>query len=344
MDRASALIYPGSKVIAGWWRQLAPHKPQALWVAYAFLHRIEAPVTYWSEQPLDPFTSFILSAFVLETGLTHVDLERRLGIPAVVVHRVAADMDAHGFLTRVGSDHWRITAAGEEALRRRSCRQLTHGRRVFPFLERVDAAGTRLGPAEFVPIAECVHVPWQVDMPHRFDPGWLQAAFEQSAQWKEAVGFPQGLVTLNADAPTEDGQHVLLDRPERVLLVMIALGAANEQNVLGFAVKADGWTLLDRSPVLQWTGPPQPAWVEWMKEPTAAEWQESWRTWCRQKQLPTNEVEICSLNWQTPRLNVQAPPRLVQRLQAAKSELFKGDVWVLVGNGYARIGAQIALR
>jgi hypothetical protein len=41
---------------------------------------------------------------------------------------------------------------------------------------------------------------------------------------------------------------------------------------------------------------------------------------------------------------VQAPPRLVQRLQAAKSDLFKGDAWLLVGDGYFRAAAQLVIR
>jgi hypothetical protein len=55
-------------------------------------------------------------------------------------------------------------------------------------------------------------------------------------------------------------------------------------------------------------------------------------------------VETCSLAYQPPRLEVQAPPRLVQRLQAAKSDLFKGEAWILVGDGYLRTAVQLAIR
>ena len=71
---------------------------------------------------------------------------------------------------------------------------------------------------------------------------------------------------------------------------------------------------------------------------------DAWRSWCKQRQLPTNEVEICSLNYRPPRLEVQAPPRLIQRLQAAKSDLFKGEAWLVIGDGYLRTAALLTMR
>ncbi len=129
---------------------------------------------------------------------------------------------------------------------------------------------------------------------------------------------------------------MVVDRPERALLALI-LTAAKE--LVAFAVKVDGWTLHDKAAALRLGGCPELA-----PEPAAAIWQEAWRDWCRQKQLPLSEVESCTLSHQAPRLEVHAPPRLVQRLQAAKSDLFKGDAWLLVGDGYVRTATQLAVR
>ena len=41
---ASPLLFPGSRVLAGWWRQLAPVKPHAVWFGHLFLHLVEALV------------------------------------------------------------------------------------------------------------------------------------------------------------------------------------------------------------------------------------------------------------------------------------------------------------
>jgi len=212
---------------------------------------------------------------------------------------------------------------------------------VFAFLERTDPLGQRLGPCAFVPLAECAHVAWQVDAAHRFDPKWLADTIQQPTDWKTAFAFPPEPQSLAIEPVSEDGSHVIVDRPERSLLALVHAGTSKE--LLGFGVKVDGWTLYDRTPALRL---PISAdiWPEVAHEPTANIWQEAWRSWCRQRQLPANEVESCNLSFHAPRLEVQAPSRLVQRLQAAKSDLFKGEAWILVGDGYNRIAAQLAMQ
>ena len=118
--------------------------------------------------------------------------------------------------------------------------------------------------------------------------------------------------------------------------------AAGTKEVQGFAVKVDGWILADRTPVLQVPAPAEALWPE--LTPTPNVWQDAWRKWCKERQLPTNEVDGCTLAYHQPRLEVQAPMRLVQRLQAAKSDLFKGEAWLLVGDGYLRTAALLSVR
>jgi hypothetical protein len=342
MDRASSLIFPGSRTLAGWWRQLASHQPAALGVGYGFVHRIEAPVNVCLEQPIDPLTHLVLRALALEeagnVGLTK--LQERLRLPFAVVQRVLTGMEADGLLAR-SADLWQATERGVQARVRRSIPVRAQQRRVFPFLERLDPAGQRLGAPAFLPLAECAAVPWPVDEAHRFAIPELNRCIAQTIAWKQANGFPLDVESLADDASLESWQHVVVDRPERVMLVLAAVNAQGAKEVQGFAVKVDGWTLFDRAPILRL---PAPADTVWPGEPTMAAWQEAWRSWCKQRQLPANEVELCSLSYQPPRLEVQAPSRLVQRLQAAKSDLFKGDAWLLVGDGYLRTAVQLALR
>jgi hypothetical protein len=339
MDRASSLIFPGGKTLVGWWRQLAPYQPRGFWIGYAFLHRIEAPVNVVCAQPLDPLAHLFLQALALEP--TGAGLEARLRLPAPVVQRVLADMQETGLLTPSPPDRWLATEKGNGALQHRHFPVQARQRRTFTFLESADAGGQRLGPAHFLPIAECVHADWQVDEAHRFDVAWLQACIAQSADWKQARAFPLDVEALAIDAPSEAGQHVIVDRPERVLLALILAGPAEARELLGFAVKVDGWTLLEREPVLRL---PASACAILPEEPASTVWQETWRSWCRQRQLPTNEVETCALSFRPPCLEVQPPGRLVQRLQAAKSDLFKGEAWLLVGDGHVRTAAQLAVR
>jgi hypothetical protein len=344
MDRASSLIFPGSKTLAGWWRQLQAHQPKALWIGYAFLHRIEASVHVVRAQPIDPLTHLVLRALSLEqaaaanpaTAVPLASLEARLRLPAAVVQRVLLDMLTAGLLSR-SADAWLMSERGRHALEHRHYPDRIKERRIFPFLERLDPAGQRIAPALFVPLAECAGVNWPVDDAHRFDLAWLKACVDQPGEWKQAVGFPLDIEALANGTGPDDWQHVVVDRPERALLALILTGA---KELVGFAVKVDGWTLHDKAPALRLSAPCP----ELAPEPAAAIWQEAWRHWCRQKQLPGSEVESCTLGHLAPRLEVLAPPRLVQRLQAAKSDLFKGDAWLLVGDGYVRTATQLALR
>jgi len=352
MDRASSLIFPGSKTIAGWWRQLAPYQPQAYWIGYGFVHRVEASVKVLCKNPVEPFAHLVLQALALEqtlsdnhgTGAALSNLQTRLRMPAAVIVRVLVGMQDAGWLARIGQDHWQITEPGRRALSEGQYEVPAQERRVFPFLERMNATAERIEPGHFLPVAECVHVPWQVDDAHRFEPRWLHGAIEQSADWKQSYHFPPEIQTFLTGTPGDDGRHVLLVRPERVLLVSILAGAGEREELLCFAVKVDGWTLFDRTPVVRLPASARAPWPELESDPTSTIWQEAWSSWCRQRQMPANEVEICSLTYRAPRLEVQAPPRLVQRLQAAKSDLFKGEAWLLVGEGYSRTAAQLVVR
>ena len=264
-------------------------------------------------------------------------LEARLRLPIAVVQRVLSDMQDEGLLVR-SADAWLTLDRGRHALEHGHYPDRVQERRIFPFLERLDSTGNRIGPALFLPIAECAGVNWPVDDAHRFDIAWLKACIDQPDEWQDAAGFPRDIEALASDMGPDDWQHVVVDRPERVLLTLVLTGS-NER--LGFAVKVDGWTLHDRTAALRLGAGICP---ELAPEPTAATWQDAWRDWCRQKQLPAGEVDACTLAYHAPRLEVQAPPRLVQRLQAAKSDLFKGDAWLLVGDGYVRTATQLAMR
>jgi len=348
MDRASSLIFPGSKTLAGWWRQLAPYQPQALWVAYAFVHRIDAPVSVLCDRPVEPLTLLLLQAMNLEckggnhqAGVPLADLEDRLRLPAPMVQRMLLDIEDVGFIARTGLNSWQTTPAGQQALSHKHAPVNVRARRVFPFLERLDAGGQRAAHAHFLPIGECVHVGWQVDDTHRFESRWLAESIAQPAEWKKMLQFPQDVTALHNE-PADDGSHVIIDRPERVLLALIRAGAAGE--LLGFAIKVDGWLLFDRTPAVRLPQGADRVWPDLAQAPPIGVWQETWRDWCRQRQMPASEVDNCTLTFHAPRLEVQAPSRLMQRLHASRSDLFKGETWLLVGDGYTRLAAQLTIR
>jgi len=339
MDRASSLIFPGSKTLAGWWRQLLPCQPQAFWVGYGYVHRIEAPVNVLRAQPVELFTHLVLQALALDRAdsVGATGLQKRLGLPAAVVQRVLVGMESDGFVVRSGALGWRISDLGADALRNQHYHRPAQERRVFPFLERLDSSGQRLGSPRYVPLGECVATPWQVDDPHRFDVAWLRTVIEQPREADDGSAFPADVQSLVNSAATEPWKQVIVDRPERVLLLLVKSAA----ELLGFAVKIDGWTLCDQTPALRL--PAAALAPDLVPSVSSDVWHEAWRNWCRERQLPLNEVEACAISYRAPRLEVLPPPRLLQRLQAAKSDLFKGDAWLLVGDGYVRQAAQLTV-
>jgi hypothetical protein len=340
MDRASSLIFPGSKTLAGWWRQLLPSQPCALAVGYGFLHRVEAPIIALNEEPVDPLTNIVLQAFALEcNGSVRLsELHDRLRLPAAVVQRIVVGMQSDGLLDQATPGQWQLTETARHALEHGSVPVRGPRRRVFPFLERMDAVGQRVAPPAYVPIAECVTSPWTVNGSHQFDIAELRDCIDKPAAWKQAGAFPLDVDAMPDAGALEAWQRVVVDRPERVMLVLLQVNTATGREVHGYAVKVEGWTLHDRAPVLRL---PAPAEAIWPAEPPTPVWQEAWRSWCKQRQLPANEIDACSVAYHPPRFEVQAPARLVQRLQAAKSDLSKGETWILVGDGYVRHAVQL---
>ena len=60
--------FPGSRTLAGWWRQLAPLQPRQLWVGHLLFHRVEALVGLNQMRRPDRFTRLVLDAIASRPG------------------------------------------------------------------------------------------------------------------------------------------------------------------------------------------------------------------------------------------------------------------------------------
>ena len=104
MDRASSLIFPGSRTLAGWWRQLQPCQPRALHVGYGYVHRVEALVQLVCSESIDSFTHLILQALTLDEkaggnldqAMPLAQLCERLRLPMAVVQQMLLGMEKKG--------------------------------------------------------------------------------------------------------------------------------------------------------------------------------------------------------------------------------------------------------
>jgi hypothetical protein len=349
MDSASSLAYPGSRVLAGWWRQLQPHRPAALWVGALFVHRIEALVELIEPRAIDPLVLQILQALAVDqgAGVSHAHgpdrLTDRLHLPAPAVRQLLAGLAAQDLVRAGEPGCWCLSERGSAVLQARADQAPRRERRVFPFLERLTAAGRRRATPHFLPLAECCGVLWEVDEAHRFDVTLLKECVAQSEAWRERHTFPYGVrsVITAADSDTNGAwERVIVDRPQRVSIAL--LSTTEESGLLGFAAEPQGWHLHSETPVLRLPLAARDALPDLTVAPAA--WQEAWRLWCRQRHLPLSEADACRLSLDGIHLDVHAPESFVQRLRQSKTDLLRDEPGLLAGDGYLRAVALLRLQ
>src|SRR5947209_6815734 len=112
MTAGPALTFPGSRTVAGWWRQLAACQPRALWVGHLLLHRVEALVRVARPRRPERLTLLVLQALHLGDGQPLEGLNARLHLGRQVLGRVLAALRAHGLAHVDAHGMWRATDAG----------------------------------------------------------------------------------------------------------------------------------------------------------------------------------------------------------------------------------------
>jgi hypothetical protein len=345
MTAAPALAFPGGRTLAGWWKQLAAFRPRALWVGHLLLHRVEALVTVHKPVRVDALPLFVLRAAAAGASVEELDERLHLGRP--LVRQVLHQLKSENLLNPDLAGCCSLTPLGRQALEQGHYPRTSRERRSFSFVQ-----SERPGQApQFLNLLNHPGVvPWQAVESWRFDVGRLTACVRQPPAWKQRHGFPLDVeAVLTADTPEAAGaippwQRVILDRPERLpAAVALAQTAGGEERLLGFAVQQEGWGLQTRDPVFSLNGDWPETFPDLAARPSADVWRQAWRGWAQPRNLPPAEVEECVLEGQDHRLRVAAPARLVDRLRAARSDVLKGEAWLLAGDGCMRLAAQIQL-
>jgi hypothetical protein len=351
MDSASSLAYPGSRILAGWWRQLHAHRPSALWVGHLFVHRVEALVESADVQPLDPLALHVLHAVAVDAPESLPQLQvserlpGRLHLPASAVHQILLQLQGRRLVERCERGCWCLSERGQAVLAGGSDRAARRERRAFAFVEELTPAGRRHAAPRFAPLGECPAVPWAVNDAHHFDVGLLTQCLAADRTWKERSGFPFGPTRLvlpgdeaTADRADEAWQQIIIDRPERVAICFVS---GPDQSLRGFAAHAENWRLEDKAPVLQLPAGSSDVVGELSVPPSA--WEEAWRLWCRQRNLPLSEAEACQLRFDGIHLHISAPETFAQRLRQAKNDPLRDEAGLLAGDGYLRAAAILRL-
>ncbi len=341
MDSASSLAFPGGRLLAGWWRQLQPYRPTALWVGHIFVHRVEALIESAEPRPLDALALHLLRAVAMDAAATAEEtLPARLHLPRSAILQLLRGLEARDLVARGPPGGWCLSDRGRAVLAAGGDPAARRGRQSFAFAERLSPAGRRLASPHPLPLAECLSVAWQPDDAHRFDVSLLDELLAQPADWKARYGLPAGAArVVRAEEGGANGtwEQVIVDRPERVMVALIAA----DQTLLGFAARVEGWKLLDDTPVLRLPADARDALQELALSGGA--WEEAWRMWCRQRHLPLGDAEACRLHFDGAYLDVRAPAPFAERLRQSKSDLAREESGLLAGDGYLRAAALLRL-
>jgi hypothetical protein len=249
---------------------------------------------------------------------------------------------------------WNLTAQGRLALEQGEYTQTAQERRCFHFLEANLPPGQPRRPPVFLNLRSDAAEPWAADESWGFDAGLLNDCLRQSAEWKQRHGFPldvtevlaiqpEGSPTANGPPQPPSWQRVVLDRPERLLAVLILAANPERQGAVmhGFAVRQNGWVLDSAEPVFTLTEGWPDLFPDLAGDLPPEQWRQAWRSWCQPRSIPAGEADSCRLERRGERLHVTAPPKLVERLRGARSDALKGQAWVLGGEGNIRPAVQL---
>jgi hypothetical protein len=352
MTAVSPLVFPRGRTLAGWWKQLAHLQPQALWVGHLLLHRVEALAALHLLSRLDSLSLFVLRAVALTGPGTLPDLNARLHLGLPLLRELLRFLERAQLVCPDDGGSWSLTALGRQGIQQGSYMRPRNERRTFYFVESQQPAR----PPHFLKFQKetATLASPGVDGWH-FEPALLQACIQRPVEWKQRFGFPQEVQQIfgtdTEEAPalpsTQTWQRIVLDRVERLVAALVLAPAApatgNRERLFGFAVKLEGWELQAGEPVFVLDADWQDVFPELAEDPSLDQWRQAWREWCQPRGLPAAEVDACVVERHGSRLRVLAPPHLVERLRAARSDVFKGEAWLLAGTARLREAAVIEL-
>jgi hypothetical protein len=337
MTAAGSLSFPDGRTLAGWERQLAPWQPQALWVGHLILHRVEALVRCARLTRLEPLQLLLLKALAALPGESLESLQARLHLDGQLLDRLMRTPPsdqlidaAHGF---------RLSAAGLRALEQGEYPRTILERRVFYFADDEQ----RQRPPHFLPLIDPPTQPWPAGGDWRFDVHLLSACVKQQAEWKRRFGFPldvEQVVDAKADcADVEPWRRVIIDRPERLPVVLVQVKVDGGDCVHCFRVRQDSWALISESPLFSLDHGWDDALPELASSHSKEAWGAAWLAWASAHGLPQAAGETVEASG--TRLKVKVSSAALERLRAAHGEVFKSGAWVLAGSGRIRAAANL---
>lgn len=350
MSAAFVPSWPGSRVLLGWWRELAVRKPQQLRICRLLLHRVEALVRVRRAHPLDRWQRALLRLASTQDaqGSELTSALTDLRMDAQVLGQLFRELTTNGLLHQNGSGFWHVTAAGRHALETGALSVAAEERRAFVFVDN-----SNLGrPPHFLPLEPGPAGFGAAAAPDAgtcsFEAASIEECLAKTPEWKVRFHFPADVEALSPPQPEEtpaaNWRRVILDAVEPRFIVFVHTEqSAAAARLLAFSARPEGWTLEPR-PLAALENGWEEALPDLTVEPTLDSWRLAWQEWSHPRSLPRAEVEACRLERHDHRLLIHAPPRLIDRLRTTRSDAVKQEAWLLAGDGRTRLAAQIELR
>jgi hypothetical protein len=313
-------------------------------VAHLFWHRVEALARHSQIVTTDLLTQLTLRALASERFPDIDRLTGRLLLGRPLVHRLLHRLEQDGLVsTEKGS--WTPSPLGRQALADGHFLLPEHRRRTFHFLD--------LGPGrqpQFVDLKVAARS-WSHGTDWHFDIATLRDCLARPDDWKCRHGFPadvDAITTLDDALPSNGGplpagswQPVVLDRAERLPVVLVLRASDSGQPRLhGFTFQEEGWVLQAMDPAFVLPDD-LPEFMTLLTADQSEAWRQAWRDWGTSRGLPVSTVDECSVALADTRLSVRAPRSVFDRLRSARSEVLKGEVCLMAGDGPIRPAAVL---
>ena len=314
MTVASPLVFPGSRTLASWWKQLVPLQPQALWTGHLLLHRVEALAALQLVAPLDPIGRFLLKALALTGRGSLVDLEQNLHLGLPLLRQLLRHLGSEQLVMPEAGETWSLTALGRQALEQDSYPRIQTERRAFYFVENERPPQ----PPHFLSLrTQPATLAWPIIDGWRFEPSHLRDCVARPVVWKQQFGFPLEVQQIVGAEPGRDPpalaapawQRVIFDRPERMVVAVVLAPAGDErERLLGFSVQPEGWILQTAEPAFAVEADWQEVFPDLAVDPPLDQWRQAWRAWCQPRgyqpprSMPVfwNGTPIGCVSWRRP--------------------------------------------
>jgi hypothetical protein len=207
-------------------------------------------------------------------------------------------------------------------------------------------------PPHFLNLHNSSGIAWPIAENSRFDIRALHACLAQHEEWKRRHGFPLEVGEILEPEPgpppsaatmhpSPAWQRIIIDRPEQILAVLVQTGAPEHGQLVGLVVRQDGWVLQSSTPLFTLGSDWPQVFPDLTREPSPEAWRRAWQAWCEPRSIPAEETQACILEPSAGRLRIAVPPRLMARLRATRSDVLKGEAWLLAGEGRVRTAALV---